>query len=350
MLERSKGLMHLVVLGAGATCAAFPYGDREGNRPVPAMNNFMEKTGLIEKFPNNIEEIKQHNNLEELYSLWHEDSSKKQLCEKLENEIYSYFSKLNALEYLNLYDVLLLSLTNRDVIATFNWDPFLSQSYKKISSRFTHDLPRIIFLHGNVSMGYCPDCKIIGYREDVCEKCKKPLVKLNLLYPTKEKNYTDNIYIKSAWEEFSMCIQHASLITFFGYSAPPSDEGAMERMTKAFKRDRLSSLKQIQIINIDDETLLRERYSSFTDKYNHVNVVKSFYDSFMALYPHRSADYIFSSTMLLNPGYSIDERDKISFTESLNMFDLLKRLDFIDSEALHIGGREFLKERFEFTK
>ena len=140
-----------------------------------------------------------------------------------------------------------------------------------------------------------------------------------------------------------MCIQHASLITFFGYSAPPSDEGAMERMTKAFKRDRLSSLKQIQIINIDDETLLRERYSSFTDKYNHVDVVKSFYESFMALYPHRSADYIFSSTMLLNPGYSIGEREKISFTKSLNIVDLLKRVDFVDKNALHYAGRTWIE-------
>lgn len=307
------------------------------------MKNFMEKTGLINKFPNYYGEIKNNPNLEDLYSLWYEDSSKVDVCKRLEEELYAYFSSLDSGRYLNLYDELLLSLTNRDVIATFNWDPFLAQSYKKISSYYTHDLPMILFLHGNVAMGYCSNCRVIGYLNDTCQKCKRPFTKLNLLYPTKDKNYTDDMYIRSAWNDFERCIKKATLITFFGYSAPSSDEGAMKRMVEAFKKDNLSNLKQIQIIDIDEETALRERYSSFTDKYNHIDVVRSFYDSFMALYPHRSADYIFSSTMLLNPGYSIDEREKISFTGSLNIVDLLKKVDFIDKDALHYVGRTWIE-------
>ncbi|KAF5065048.1 hypothetical protein DSECCO2_278030 [anaerobic digester metagenome] len=40
-----KNKPHVVILGAGASCAAIPDGDRKGKR-ISAMSGFIEKLGL----------------------------------------------------------------------------------------------------------------------------------------------------------------------------------------------------------------------------------------------------------------------------------------------------------------
>lgn len=42
MILREENLEHLVILGAGATCAAYPNGDSYGNS-IPGMDGFMKK-------------------------------------------------------------------------------------------------------------------------------------------------------------------------------------------------------------------------------------------------------------------------------------------------------------------
>jgi hypothetical protein len=46
-----------------------------------------------------------------------------------------------------------LSLREKDVIATFNWDPLLFAACARNHTRTK--LPYIIYLHGNVAIGYC---------------------------------------------------------------------------------------------------------------------------------------------------------------------------------------------------
>lgn len=57
-----------------------------------------------------------------------------------------------------IYDFLVMSLTNKDLIATFNWDPFLVQAIGRIQ-KYTDNIPQVAFLHGNVAVGYCSDDK-----------------------------------------------------------------------------------------------------------------------------------------------------------------------------------------------
>lgn len=53
------------------------------------------------------------------------------------------------------YDFLIMSLTAKDLIVTFNWDPLLVQAVGRIKFNFNTNIPKIVFLHGNVAVGYC---------------------------------------------------------------------------------------------------------------------------------------------------------------------------------------------------
>lgn len=50
-----------------------------------------------------------------------------------------------------IYDFLVLSLTEKDLIVTFNWDPLLVQAICRVQ-RYTSNIPQVAFLHGNVAV------------------------------------------------------------------------------------------------------------------------------------------------------------------------------------------------------
>ncbi len=142
---------HVVILGAGASLAAFPNGDKYGTK-LPLMNNLVDTLDLRSILESN--NIKyDENNFEETYSGLYDKAEHKNLLRTIEKKIYEYFLKLELPDYPTIYDHLVLSLRNKDLIATFNWDPFLFKAYTRNHKKF--DLPHIFFLHGNVSIGYC---------------------------------------------------------------------------------------------------------------------------------------------------------------------------------------------------
>ena len=61
-----KSFPHVVILGAGASCACIPNGDKNGLK-ITAMNNFINKFGLDYLFKDIQLETKS-NNLEEIYT------------------------------------------------------------------------------------------------------------------------------------------------------------------------------------------------------------------------------------------------------------------------------------------
>ena len=145
---------HTVILGAGATIAAIPNGDKNG-RKSSVMNSLIEKLNLHEVLKG-IELKTQSNNLEDIYSELHSRPECKCVTEELERRLYQYFESLELPDEPTVYDFLILSLTKKDVIATFNWDPLLLQAYIRCYS-ITDNLPHILCLHGNVAMGYCEE-------------------------------------------------------------------------------------------------------------------------------------------------------------------------------------------------
>ena len=78
-------------------------------------------------------------NLEDIYSELYSRSDCENIVHELENRIYRYFASLELPDTPTIYDFLVLSLTEKDVIATFNWDPLLLQAYVRCN-RFTSNL------------------------------------------------------------------------------------------------------------------------------------------------------------------------------------------------------------------
>lgn len=118
---------HTVILGAGATMAAIPNGDKNG-RKSSVMNGMISKLGLdsllkevkIETSSTNIEDIFSELSCKPEYSY---------IVSELEERLYLYFDGMELPDDPTIYDLLILSLTKKDLIATFNWDPLLLQAY-----------------------------------------------------------------------------------------------------------------------------------------------------------------------------------------------------------------------------
>ena len=117
---------HVVLLGAGASRAALPGGDRNG-KILPLMADFSDVLPIGQILdPLGIEH--ESKNFENVYSSVSKDKHLDDARIELENLIYEYFDSLRLPEEPTLYDYLVRSLRPKDVIATFNWDPFLIEA------------------------------------------------------------------------------------------------------------------------------------------------------------------------------------------------------------------------------
>jgi hypothetical protein len=129
-------------------------------------------------------------NFEVIYdSLYQADL--KSVLEELDTAIRNYFKELELSEEPSLYDYLVLSLTAKDLIVTFNWDPLLPQAFK----RWRHlgvVLPKLAFLHGNVDVGIDTNKKVSGFLSDEPHRgCR--LVPTRLLYPPRYARRTSPV-------------------------------------------------------------------------------------------------------------------------------------------------------------
>jgi hypothetical protein len=116
-----KSRPHVVLLGAGASCAAIPNGDKNG-RKISAMNGFIKKLGLTDI----LEKITLHtssDNLEDIYMELDERSKAEPICidakQKLEEVIREYMLNFKLPDNPTVYDYLIMGLTSKDLIATF---------------------------------------------------------------------------------------------------------------------------------------------------------------------------------------------------------------------------------------
>lgn len=250
---------HVVILGAGASYAAFPNGDKNGI-VLPLMRNMVEIIGL-EPLLQSYGVTTGYEDFESLYDSLATDDKYKKLTAELENAVHAYFAKMRMPEEVTLYDLLLLSLRDKDVIATFNWDPFLADAVKR--NRHIKNLPRILFLHGNVDIGVCTEHRSKGFLEHRCSTCGQPLTPTQLLFPVKHKDYTTNSFIKNEWKEIQFFLDKAYLVTIFGYSAPATDVEAKELLLNTWKNNNTRELAEIEIINIRPRKELEVNWSEF---------------------------------------------------------------------------------------
>lgn len=276
---------HLVILGAGASYAAFPNGDRHG-RKLPLMNNLVETLGLEHLLAETRVEFSSRN-FEDIYAQIHERPDLTDIRERLEREVYRYFEEMELPDHPTIYDHLVLSLREKDVIATFNWDPFLAQAIKRNLDRCKP--PMAIFLHGNVQIGACPQGHMMGINGMICRSCGERFVPSRLLYPITEKNYEKDPFISKQWKAMGMVLKDAFMVTIFGYGAPVSDVGAIKLLKDAWGTVDARNMEEIEIIDIRDEGDLRETWSPFIHTH-HYEVSKNFYQSWLANHPRRTGE------------------------------------------------------------
>jgi len=287
---------HIVLLGAGASLASFPDGDRNG-RLLPLMGNFVEVVELGELLEENgIEHSGK--NFEELYSDLRVSQEHTELVSLLEARIYEYFSTMELPDRVTLYDEIVLSLRDKDLIATFNWDPFLPLAYKR--NCHLRELPQIVFLHGCVAIGVCEKHREKGYMGDRCRTCDELLQPVKLLYPVREKNYRSDPFISNEWDVLESFLGRAYLFTIFGYSAPISDVDAVRLLKETWQSNRLKEVAQIDLINTTPPERLEKSWDEFFVR-DHYGIHTEFRTTRLARFPRRTCDAFAAASLLCEP-------------------------------------------------
>ena len=285
----SHGRPHVLLLGAGASRAALPNGDRHG-REVPLLREVADNLKLVDLFPDELKDLSVQD-FEAAYSrLFAQGPS--EAINKIDSLVREYFSELELPDKPNLYDIMTLSLRDKDAIFTFNWDPFLVQSRIRMARLgLTTSFPKIFFLHGNVRIGFCAKDGVSGLIGQVCSTCKEPFIPSKLLYPVENKDYQSDSFIKREWEAAKHYLKGCFMFTVFGYSAPTTDKEAIELLKEGWGNNEDREMEQTEVINrpgVDQEEL-RETWDPFIHTH-HYDVFESFRESFIAKHPRRSIE------------------------------------------------------------
>jgi len=289
----SMGKPHVVLLGAGASRAAFPNGERNG-RLLPLMADFIDIVPIREILGRTRIRT-EGRNFEDIYSGLASDPGAASIRVDLEQAVLGYFSSLELPDTATLYDLLVLSLRQKDVIATFNWDPFLIQAVRR--NGHIARPPGLLFLHGNVLQGFCKADPIHGVRGAKCSRCGQPLEPVPLLYPIDAKDYETGPPIRAAWQELKQAFERAFMVTIFGYSAPQSDRGAVELLRRAWGRWEKREFEQFEIIDRREEEPLVESWKDFIHTH-HYEVHTNFFESWIANHPRRTGEAYWNQYMM----------------------------------------------------
>jgi len=201
---------HVVLMGAGASVAACPSGDKFGRR-LPVMRNLAKMLSLDDLIP-----ARRRSNFEAAYSALAGNPRKLATARIIERRIYDYIDGLVLPDEPTIYDYLVLSLRPKDVIATFNWDPFLLQAIRRNRGVLrAAGCPTVLFLHGNVLEGHCHRDKVFGVKDAACSQCHQPFVPSRLLYPVTKKDYASDGFLKDSWTRLSDAFKAAFMVTIF---------------------------------------------------------------------------------------------------------------------------------------
>lgn len=295
-----EGGGHVVILGAGASIASNNKNPVKSGQILPSMNNYISVLGLddlIKELPKELHA----DNFEILYGNLHKYNSDCDEIKEIEQRTKDYFGGMTLPDEPTIYDYLILSLRSKDLIATFNWDPFLYQAWSRIS-QFTKDLPHISFLHGNVGIGYSPKYKRCGPAGMYVSEFEGYFYPTKLLYPVEQKNYTQDEFLIIEWNRLKGWLSKNSgtvRVTIFGYSAPISDIEAISLLNEAWGMSEQRSMEQFEIIDISSEEELREKWNGFIHSH-HYDIVNDYFKSSLAINPRRTSESYYSHYLPMN--------------------------------------------------
>lgn len=286
---------HVVILGAGASIASYLHSGKVG-KPLPDMKNLIDVLELRREIDH--AGFQPAADFESFYDNLVTTGGNPQLQTTIENRVRDYFSGLRLPSHPTIYDYLVLSLRDKDLIASFNWDPFLLDAYRRNSA--VKKLPRIAFLHGNVRVAICAKDKITGLMGQKCQKCGDDLRPSRLLYPVKHKDYNSDPFLKNEWEVLRFFLNCAYFLTVFGYSAPKTDVEARTLMLEVWHKNPTLRLAQVEIIDIRPRKDLETSWTEFFIS-QHYGIRGDFFKSYLMTFPRRTCDAFAEATLMLRP-------------------------------------------------
>lgn len=316
---------HVVILGAGASIAACEFD--KNDKKVPLLKNIHTVLGLTDVLSKYHFSNAEMQDFELLYTKIYGKSEYQELQSYLEEQVRGYFKQLLIPDKPTYYDYLILSLTSKDAIISFNWDPFLMQSYRRNLN--VGNLPELIFPHGNVGVGICRSCKVTGYANCLCPRCAQPFTDMPLLFPIGQKNYWDGSIIENEWIRAQNALTKAAGITVFGYGAPTTDAEAVRLIQAAYKESHMQDIAPFTIINLpqvrgEQEEKWREVFDPRMIEY-----CGKFEESRLWRYPRVSLETAFDAMLQQHPreqNMSFSRfsnlRDLQSFAKTINSFDM----------------------------
>lgn len=282
---------HLWVLGAGASFAAAPDGDANGS-PLPLLRNLAHVIGIADEVTHQgLADLV--NDFEGLYSFIFDKPEYVELRDLAEEKVLAYFEKLRLPSTPTVYDYLVLGLRKKDLIATFNWDPFLLQAYRRNFDAARGNLPYICFLHGNVAAGCCVQDQKAGAVGARCSKCGNLLEPTKLLFPVERKNYNDDSFIKSQWEQTTDFADIAYIFSVFGYSAPKTDVEARTLLKSAWTTSKYARQSELEVIDVKSDEELEQAWSEFQFSH-HFRYHHDFSECLLYKRPRRSCELLYS--------------------------------------------------------
>lgn len=299
---------HVVILGAGASCACCPVADGTG-RSLPVMADLVEKlciASLIRECG-----YDPTTNFEVLYSKIHSDQNHA-LLRSVDEAVRQYFSALKLPDVPTLYDYLVLSLRPKDLIVTFNWDPLLPQAFR----RWRHlgpVLPQIAFLHGNVDISIDVPGRRCRFTSDL-RPSDDGFEPSRLLYPVEKKDYNSDPFTKDQWDMSLWHLQHAYYVTIYGYSAPRTDIEARELLLKAWLENPTLSLAEFDVVDIADKTAVEASWSPFIVR-THGGVSSTFDYNILKRHPRRSCEAFAFATLQQTPWHEDPYPDATTLDE-----------------------------------
>jgi hypothetical protein len=284
-------LTHVVILGAGASKAAMPIGDKFG-KMIPLMDDLPKILG------NTWEALLQKakppkGNFESAFSWMRKTGHFHSQLSNIEMLIKKYFQDLELPDDPTIYDYLVLGLRGKDIIATFNWDPFLIQAHRR--NRDIADLPDVRFLHGCVAFRTCTEHDILGGPYEECPECHRHLIEGRLFFPEEDKDYAKDELIYRDWLAVKKKLQKAFHLTIFGYSGPATDYNARNLLLDGWKQTPVRDISHVEIIDINDANVLRELWHEFFPHYHNI-IVNNFWDSSIARWPRRTSEWKLSAS------------------------------------------------------
>lgn len=311
-------LPHVVILGAGASKAAMPQGDKFG-RVIPLMDDLPEILG--KDWKKLVQDAQPpQGNFESSFSWIRKNGNYQAQLANIERLIENYFQDLELPDHPTIYDYLVLGLRGKDVIATFNWDPFLIQAHRR--NRSVAELPDIRFLHGCVAFRTCTEHDILGGPYEECPICHHDLIRGRLFFPDEGKDYVKNELIYRDWNAVTKRLKKAFHLTIFGYSGPATDYNARKLLLDGWKQTPMRDISHAEIIDTQDESILYKTWADFFP-HHHNMIAQDFWDCSVALWPRRTSEWKISASRYGMPAESIGPLR----TESLNeLQEWFKRL------------------------